>query len=160
MRRLATLSILMALTACAKKESPPAGAGSAPPPPAEPTPPAPPTGSAATGSDAPAPAPSGDPEAEVADLVVKSVGSKALGSQTIEASCVWVATVPVGDWTVAAARLEDCGDKNARSIIWLYKRGQGGKWNEDYAGTPPKCWKGVPPDIAEAVTKLTKIPRC
>ncbi len=164
MRRLATLSIVIGLTGCAKKESPPASAGSAAPTPSTAPPEPPPSaGSAAAGSDV-APdkeaAPASDPADEVAQLVVKSVGSKALGSQTIEASCVSVATVPVGKWTVAAARLKDCGDKTARSILWLYKRGEGGAWNEDYAGTPPKCWKGVPPDIAEAVTKLTKIPGC
>jgi hypothetical protein len=70
-----------------------------------------------------------------------------------------VAIVPAGDWTVAAAWLKDCGDKNARSILWLYKR-KTGKWNEDYVGQPPRCWKGVPPDIARAVTIATKIPRC
>jgi hypothetical protein len=92
--------------------------------------------------------------------VVHDVGSKALGSQTIDASCVTVGTVPVGKWTVAAARLKDCGDKTARSILWLYKRADGGAWSEDYVGQPPKCWKGVPPDIAEAVVTLTKIPSC
>jgi hypothetical protein len=92
--------------------------------------------------------------------VVHDVGSKALGGQKIEASCVSVGVVPVGKWTVAAARLKDCGDKTARSILWLYKRADGGKWSEDYLGQPPKCWKGVPPDIAEAVTTLTKIPGC
>jgi hypothetical protein len=91
--------------------------------------------------------------------VVQSVGSKALGSQTIDAACVSVVTVPAGDWTVATARLKDCGDKNARSIVWLYKR-KNGNWNEDYAGKPPKCWKGIPPDLARAVTIATKIPSC
>ena len=69
--------------------------------------------------------------------------------------------MPSGTWTVAAAWLKGCGDKTAKSILWLYKRsGTAGKWNEDYVGQPPKCWKGVPPDIADAVTKATKIPRC
>lgn len=161
MRRLATISILVALTACAKKDSKPEGSGSAAPPAAAPAPapPAPPAGSAeAPGSATPPPA--ADPAAEVAELVVHDVGSKALGNQKIEASCVSVGTVPVGKWTVAAARLKDCGDKTARSILWLYKRSDGGKWSEDYVGQPPKCWKGVPPDIAEAVTTLTKIPSC
>jgi hypothetical protein len=155
MRRLATISILLGLVACSKKESGSSSAGSAnaapqaapsEPPPPPPKPPEPPAAKS--------------PEEEVADLVVLSVGSKALGSQTIEASCVSVGTVPVGKWTVAAARLKDCGDKTARSLVWLYKRADGGKWNEDYAGQPPKCWKGVPPDIAQAVKALTKIPTC
>jgi hypothetical protein len=93
-------------------------------------------------------------------MVVRDVGSKALGSQTIDVACVSVALVPTGDWTVAAARLEGCGDKNARSILWLYKRRGSSKWNEDYVGKPPKCWKGVPPDIAPAVAIATKIKTC
>ncbi|HEY5946030.1 MAG TPA: hypothetical protein VIV40_11095 [Kofleriaceae bacterium] len=92
--------------------------------------------------------------------MVHDVGSKALGNQTIEASCVSVAIIPAGDWMVAAARLKDCGDKTARSILWLYKRPTNGKWNEDYVGQPPRCWKGVPADIATAVSKATKIPSC
>lgn len=95
----------------------------------------------------------------MAQLVVSSVGSKALGSQTIDPACVSVAIVPAGDWTVAAAWLKGCGDKTARTILWLYKR-KTGTWNEDYVGQPPKCWKGVPPDIARAVSIATKIPSC
>ena len=45
-----------------------------------------------------------------------------IGKQKIEASCVSVSVLPAGDRTVAAARLKDCGDKTARSILWLYKR--------------------------------------
>ncbi len=93
-------------------------------------------------------------------MVVRDVGGKALGNQTIDPSCVSVALVPAGDWTVAAAWLQDCGDKNARSIVWLYKRRGNGKWNEDYVGQPPKCWKNVPPDIAPAVAIATKIRTC
>lgn len=93
-------------------------------------------------------------------MVVRDVGSKALGSQTIDPSCVAVALVPSGPWTVATARLRDCGDKNARSILWLYKRQGNGKWTEDYVGQPPRCWKGVPADLVEAVTTLTRIPSC
>jgi len=92
-------------------------------------------------------------------MVVHDVGSKALGSQKIEPSCVSVIVMPSGDWTVAAAWLKNCGDKTARSILWVYKR-KGGKWSEDYVGQPPRCWKGVPPDIADAVSKATKIPSC
>lgn len=93
-------------------------------------------------------------------MVVHDVGSKALGSQKIEASCVSVIVMPSGDWTVAAAWLKNCGDKTARSILWVYKRKGGAKWSEDYVGQPPRCWKGVPPDIADAVSKATKIPSC
>jgi len=92
--------------------------------------------------------------------VVSDVASKALGAQTIEAGCVSVAVLPAGDWTVAAARLKDCGNKTARSIIWIFKRAGNGKWSEDYAGQPPKCWKGVPADIADAVARVSKIPGC
>ncbi len=151
-------SIVMTLIACGKTESgsapgsgsaavvptdPPAGSGSA----SEPASPAGSGSAARDGSD------------EVAELVVRDVGSKALGSQTIDAACVSVAIVPAGDWTVAAARLKDCGDKTARSILWVYKR-KTGKWNEDYVGQPPKCWKGIPADIARAVSIATKIPSC
>ena len=117
-------------------------------------------GSAATGSGSEPAAPSASDADEVAQIVVHDVGSKALGSQKIEASCVAVSVVPAGEWTVAAARLKDCGDKTARSILWLFKRKGKVKWSEDYVGQPPRCWKGVPPDIAEAVSKLTKIPSC
>lgn len=153
MRTLTTLLILSSLTACGKESS--SGAGSA-------TPPAPPPVEAPPPKPEPkveAP-PADDGSAAVADLVVKSVGSKALGSQTIEASCVTVSLVPAGTWTIAAARLKDCGDKTARSLVWLYKRQGSGTWNEDYAGQPPKCWKGVPPDIAPAVKIATSIPTC
>lgn len=92
--------------------------------------------------------------------MVDSVGSKALGSQKIETDCVSVSILPAGDWTVATARLKDCGDKIARSILWVFKRAGNGKWSEDYAGQPPKCWKGVPADIAEAVARASKIPSC
>lgn len=152
--------MVLTLVACAKKESGPStaagsgspaeiGSGSPPPPPSEPAPPD--AGSAESAAT--------DGVAEVAQLVVSSVGSKALGSQTIDPSCVTVAIVPAGDWTVASAWLKGCGDKTARSILWLYKR-KTGKWNEDYVGQPPKCWKGVPPDLARAVTIATKIPSC
>ena len=97
---------------------------------------------------------------EIARLVVHDVGSKALGGQKIEASCVSVVVMPAGKWTVAAAHLTDCGDKTARSIVWLYKRADNGKWSEDYVGQPPRCWKGVPVDLREAVTKATRIPTC
>jgi hypothetical protein len=131
-----------------------------------------PTGSAAVGSAAGGSAAAvtagsttaaqseSDEADEVAQLVVRDVGSPALGKQKIEASCVAVNLLPAGDWTVAAARLNDCGDKTARSILWLYKRADKGKWSEDYVGQPPRCWKGVPADIAVAVSKLTKIPSC
>lgn len=156
---------LLSSVACSQKDagsrSSPAGSAS------EPTP-----GSAAVtvaAADA-APAPpadsgsatdtSADSAGEVAQLVVHDVGSKALGSQQIEASCVSVLVMPAGKWTVATARLKDCGDKTARSILWIYKRAGNTKWSEDYVGQPPRCWKGVPPDIAEAVIKATKIPSC
>lgn len=124
-------------------------------------------GSAQKAPDVAPPAPNPDPKppsddgsAEVARMVVRDVGSKALGGQTIDPACVSVALVPAGDWTVAAARLEGCGDKNARSIVWVYKRRGSAKWNEDYVGQPPKCWKNVPPDIAPAVAIATKIKTC
>lgn len=144
------------LTACGKSDSGPStspGSAPAPAPQAPPPPPppvAPPDAAAATPADADA----------VAQLVVADVGSKALGSQKIEASCVSVAILPAGDWTVASAKLKDCGNKTAKSILWLFKRPTNGKWSEDYAGTPPKCWQNVPPDIVDAVAKVTKIPGC
>src|SRR5690349_15850952 len=155
MRSVVIFALVSCATACGKKDSAPAaGSGSAavPPPVVQtpPPPPAPPDAAAATDDGA----------GEVAQLVVASVASPALGKQTIEASCVSVAVIPAGDWTVAAARLKDCGDKTARSIMWLFKRPQNGKWSEDFAGQPPKCWKGVPPDIAGAVAKASKIPTC
>jgi hypothetical protein len=169
MRRLVLFTALT-LLACAKKDSgsaSSAGSGSAAPSPATHQG----SGSAATAGSADpagsaAPAGSGsaiaanDGADEVARLVVRDVASNALGNQTIDASCVSVTVLPGGDWTVAAARLKDCGDKTARSILWLFKRARYGKWSEDYVGQPPRCWKGVPADIAEAVSKATKIPRC
>lgn len=129
------------------------------------------SGSAVAAVEAPARAPAkpdaapaasdDDGRDAIAQLVVRAVGSKALGGQTIEASCVQVTTLVAGDWTVAAARLNGCGDKTARSLVWLYKRPlRGGTWTEDYAGQPPRCWKGVPPDRAGAVAVVTKIPTC
>lgn len=163
MRRL-MLFALLSLGACGHDKSAP------PPPPA--------TGSSSSGSGVAAETPPGpgsavpagsgsaaqppaatDEAAQVAALVVGDVGSKALGSQTIEASCVSVTLMPAGEWTVAAAKLKNCGDKTARSILWLYK-GKGGSWSEDYVGQPPRCWQGVPADIAPAVTAATKIPSC
>jgi hypothetical protein len=144
----------MVLIACGKDEPQPArtdtatGSGSAQKPP-----------DVAPSKPDPKP-PSDDGSAEVARMVVRDVGSKALGSQAIDPACVSVSLVPAGDWTVAAARLEGCGDKNARSIVWLYKRRGSGKWNEDYVGQPPKCWKAVPPDLAPAVAIATKIKTC
>ncbi len=154
MRWLLTLLIVSSSSACGTSESPTAGAGSATAKPSEPPTPAP-----VAPKPEPAP-PADDGSTEIAQRVVKDVGSKALGGQTIEASCVSVAVVPAGDWTVASARLKDCGDKTARTIVWLYKRQGSGKWNEDYVGQPPKCWKGVPPDIARAVAVATSIPTC
>lgn len=154
--------MVFTLTACASKESAPqaaAGSGASPAvtgsgsaqPPASPESAPPTAGSAESAAT--------DGSDEVARLVVRSVGSKALGSQTIDPACVKVAIVPAGEWTVASAWLTGCGDKTARTILWLYKR-KTGAWNEDYVGQPPKCWKGVPPDIARAVTIATKIPSC
>jgi len=149
-----TLVIVLALVACGKQDSAPAaGSGSAPAPAPEPAPAPPP----------PAPpdaAPTISDNDAIAAMVVHDVGSKALGSQTIDASCVAVSILPAGDWTVASAKLDNCGNKTARAIVWLFKRPTNGKWSEDYAGTPPKCWQGVPPDIIDAVAKLTKIPGC
>lgn len=171
MGRLVMFLTVLNLTACAKKESgSSASSGSATGSPVEQ---ASSSGSAAAaaGSAAAGSAPTGSASAtgspatgdgadEVARLVVHDVGSNALGNQKIEASCVSVSVMPAGDWTVAAARLKDCGDKTARSILWVYKRQRNGKWSEDYLGQPPRCWKGVPADIAEAVSKATKIPSC
>ena len=173
MRGLLILLLVLNLTACANKDSgSSAGSGSATEQPI-----AQPGSAAAAGSanaagsaeagSAAAPVEAGSATAgsndgadEVAQIVVRDVGSNALGNQKIEASCVSVIIMPGGDWTVAAARLKDCGDKTARSILWVFKRKGNGKWNEDYLGQPPRCWKGVPPDIAEAVSKATKIPSC
>ncbi len=152
-RTLAMSMMLLCASACGQKDSgtaQPSGSA-APSPPAAPAPAdafVPPVDAASDGAD------------EVARLVVHDVSSKALGSQKIEASCVSVLLMPAGNWTVAAARLMDCGDKTARSIVWLYKRAGNGKWNEDYVGQPPKCWKAVPPDLRDAVTKATRIPTC
>jgi hypothetical protein len=153
-----TFFMLLALSACGQKSEPPSS-GSAAAPRVETKAVAPVDPVAPAGSAAPTPTES-DGSEEVAELVVHDVGSKALGSQKIEASCVSVLIMPAGKWTVASARLKDCGDKTARSILWLYKRQGQGKWNEDYVGQPPKCWKGVPADISDAVTKATKIPSC
>lgn len=152
MRTLVMLT-LFGLTACNQKDS----SSSAQPAAASEPAAAPP---AATPPPAAESTPPRDDAGEVAQLVVHDVGSNAFGNQKIEASCVSVIIMPSGDWTVAAARLKDCGDKTARSILWLYKRGKTGTWNEDYLGQPPRCWKGVPADIADAVTKATKIPAC
>ncbi len=152
-------SMVLTLTGCAKHESgPPAAVGSGSSSAVAPSePPAPP----ATAPPAPSNAGSAasDGADEVAQLVVKDVASKALGNQTIDAACVSVSIVPAGDWSVAAAWLKNCGDKTARSILWVYKR-KTGKWNEDYVGQPPKCWKGVPQDIARAVSITTRISSC
>jgi hypothetical protein len=156
MRTLLMLALL-SVTACNQKESKSSGGQ----PPAAPEPVAAPPPVAAAGSSAPTEStPPRDDASEVAQRVVHDVGSNAFGNQKIEASCVSVIIMPSGDWTVAAARLKDCGDKTARSILWLYKRGKTGTWNEDYLGQPPRCWKGVPADIVDAVTKATKIPAC
>jgi hypothetical protein len=163
MRTFLVLTVSVSLIACSQKESGSAGSGSAPVVQAGSAAPA---GSATAGSATAAGsgselATSDDGAGEVAQIVVGDVGSKALGSQKIEASCVSVAVVPAqGDWTVAAARLKDCGDKTARSILWMFKRARNGKWSEDYVGQPPRCWKGVPPDIAQAVTIASRIPSC
>ncbi|HTL32979.1 MAG TPA: hypothetical protein VL326_07635 [Kofleriaceae bacterium] len=160
MRKLLTLLLLSSSTACAQKTAGSAASGSGSATPSAPAEPRPPAAPPAAGSSASAPASESDSTDEVAQLVVHDVGSKALGSQKIEASCVSVSLMPSGKWTVAAARLKDCGDKTARSILWLYKRADNGKWSEDYVGQPPRCWKGVPADIADAVTKATLIPGC
>jgi len=146
--------LLLAASACGDTDSGTAKPAP-PPPPAAPAP----ADAASPPVDAPQAA-AGDGADEVARLVVHDVGTKALGSQKIEASCVSVVLIPAGNWTVAAAHLTDCGDKTARSIVWLYKRAGNGKWSEDYAGQPPKCWKGVPVDLREAVSKATRIPTC
>jgi hypothetical protein len=164
----ATTFVLFTLTACAQERSESVAGGSAA---SSPTPSEPAGSAAATAAIAPAsgsstaepprslPTQNAGP-AEIAQFVVRDVGSKALGRQKIEASCVSVLVLPAGEWSVAAARLKGCGDKTARSILWLYKRQGNGKWSEDYVGQPPPCWKAVPPDIAEAVAKATKIPTC
>lgn len=139
---------LLLLVACGKDPAPA---------PAPPPPPPPPPADATVMIDA---AVASDGTDEVAKLVVHDVGTKALGSQTIEASCVSVLLMPAGQWTVASAHLNGCGDKTARSIVWLYKRQGNGKWSEDYVGQPPKCWKGVPPDLKAAVAAATRIPAC
>jgi hypothetical protein len=152
------ITIVLASAACGQSGS--SGAGSAAPA----TPP-PRADAAVVARDAPAAdaastAPAGDGADAVAKLVVHDVGSKALGSQTIEASCVAVLVVPAEKWTVAAAHLTTCGDKTARSLVWLFKRAGNGAWTEDYAGQPPTCWKGVPADLRQAVVTATHIPGC
>lgn len=151
---------MLTLIACAKKDSgAPQSGSSVEAPPSQPRPSSGPTLDAAPTAPITSDAAASDGSDEVARRVVRDVGSKALGSQTIDAACVSVTIMPSGDWTVATARLKNCGDKTARSILWVYKR-KGGPWSEDYVGQPPKCWKGVPPDIADALTLATKIPRC
>jgi hypothetical protein len=157
MTRLVVSMMLLGASACGQKDAgtaQPAGSA-APAPPAAPVP----ADAAVPPIDA-AVATAGDGSDGVARLVVQDVGSKALGSQKIEASCVSVVLMPSGKWTVAAAHVTSCGDKTARSILWLYKRAGNGKWNEDYVGQPPKCWKGVPADLREAVAQATRIPTC
>jgi hypothetical protein len=152
--RTSVMVLAVVLAACGKSDS----KSSPPPPPQQPEPPPP-----AAPPDAAVPpdaAPTVSDNDAIAAMVVHDVGSKALGSQTVDASCVAVSILPAGDWTVASAKLKDCGNKTARSIVWLFKRPTNGTWSEDYAGTPPKCWQGVPPDIVDAVAKLTKIPGC
>ena len=154
----ATLLLVLALVACSQKES-------GPPPPSG--------SSAASGSASAAPAPPAaidaaidaapaeDDSVAVAKLVVSAVASKAFGGQTIDASCVTVTIVPSGDSTVAAARLKDCGDKTARSMVWIYTRAHTARsWTESFLGTPPKCWKGIPPEIKQAVAVATRIQNC
>jgi hypothetical protein len=161
--RATLLHVAFALVACSSKESgsPPASGSAAP------------AGSAAAaGSSAPAidappaaqpidAAPAEDDATTVAKLVVDAVASNAFGKQTIDASCVSVTIVPSGDSTVAAARLKDCGDKTARSMVWVFTRTQSARtWTEAFLGTPPKCWKGIPPEIKQAVAVATKIRNC
>ena len=149
----ATLFCVLALFACSSKDPEPAAPGSAGS--ATETRPA-----APVAVDA-APAPVEDDATSVAKQVVSDVASKAFGGQTIDASCVTVTVVPSGDSTVAAARLKDCGDKTARSMVWVYTRApHAAKWTEAFLGTPPKCWKGIPPEIKQAVAVATKIQNC
>jgi hypothetical protein len=153
----ATLICTLALLACSSKESgsPPAsgsaattGSAASAPPPID----------AAPAIDAPTPE---DESAAVARLVVGAVASKAFGGQTIDATCVSVTVVPSGESTVAAARLKDCGDKTARSMVWVFTRTRSARsWTEAFLGTPPKCWKGIPPEIKQAVAVATKIQNC
>lgn len=154
---LSMMMLAASAAACGQSDSgaaQPSGSATPSPPPARA-----PADAAVPVVDAPA-ATASDGTDEVAALVVHDVGSKALGNQKIEASCVAVVVMPAGTWTVAAARLTGCGDKTARSILWLYKRAGNGRWSEDYVGQPPKCWRGVPADLREAVSKATRIPAC
>ncbi len=104
------------------------------------------------------------PNNELAGLVVAELGAPAFGEQKIEARCVKVSTPAIAAGkTVAMARLDadpKCGDDSARSMVWIYVRAGSGGWSEQYLGPAPKCWKGVPAEIAAAVAQTSGIPGC
>lgn len=101
----------------------------------------------------------------VADLVVADLASNAFGNQKIDRSCVSVSPAAAAETSeVVAVRLVDeerCGDKTARGFTWIFVRPKGeASWKEEFLGPPPACWKGVPPELAQAIAKASAIPSC
>ena len=46
-------------------------------------------------------------------------------------------------------------------MVWIFTRAHTARtWTEAFLGTPPKCWKGIPPEIKQAVAVATKIQNC
>ncbi|HEY5951755.1 MAG TPA: hypothetical protein VIV40_39945 [Kofleriaceae bacterium] len=117
--------------------------------------------SSAPGSGAGSAAAAGD---DVAQQVVAELASNAFGNQKIERRCVTLsAPAAAAGSTVVVAKLlaePSCGDTTARSMVWVYTRPEGGAWKEDFLGSPPPCWKGVPAEIADAVATASGIPKC
>lgn len=108
-------------------------------------------------------APSASPENdEVKRLVINDLGSPAFGGQKVEVRCVSVSPmVTAGGSVVVAARVQaDCVDKTFANLLWIYVRAGSAGWNEQFMGPGPTCWKGVPPDLADAIAKASGIPKC
>jgi hypothetical protein len=100
----------------------------------------------------------------VIDEVVHDLASNAFGNQKIDRSCVSASPAAMTETSeVIGARLVDedrCGDKTTRGMTWVFVRPKGGAWKEEFLGPTPRCWQGLPPELADAIAKATAIPAC
>lgn len=104
------------------------------------------------------------PSHDITRLVLGDLGSPAFGGQHLEPRCIQVTpAATAGKATVVAARVRrapGCADKTTSGLLWIYVRADSGRWNEEFMGPAPHCWRGVPPDIAGAVAKASGIDPC
>ncbi len=100
--------------------------------------------------------------AEITAIVLDQLGSNAFGNLKLEPACVTVrepAKARNGA-TVVAAQVTKSKTCAPSAYLWIYSRAPNAGWSHDYLGTTPRCWDGLPADVADAVARSSGIALC